>query len=73
MGKKSNKMNEKGIEREGNNGNYEKEKPKGHKRNASDKKNKNNDINCQIEKPKTVNILEDSMVKKLNGYLRTMK
>ena len=43
--------------------------PKGLKSNETDRSNKNNDIKSQREKPQTVYILRDSMVRKLNGYL----
>ena len=66
-------MNDEAIERESNSNYLEKVKPKGYKRNKNSRNNKNNDIKSQIEKPKTVNILGDSMMKKLNGYLLTIK
>lgn len=66
-------MNDEAIERESNSNYLEKVKPKGYKRNKNGRNNKNNDIKSQIEKPKTVNILGDSMMKKLNGYLLTIK
>ena len=66
-------MDDEAIERESNSNYLEKVKPKGYKRNKNSRNNKNNDIKSQIEKPKTVNILGDSMMKKLNGYLLTIK
>ena len=66
-------MTDEDIERESNSNYLEKVKPKGYKRNKNSRNNKNNDIKSQIEKPKTVNILGDSMMKKLNGYLLTIK
>ena len=66
-------MNEEAIEREDSNSNLEKEKPRGHKRNENDRNNKNNENKSQREKLKTIYILGDSMVKKLNGYLLTKK
>ena len=55
--------------------NIKKEKKKNNeiKRKANDKKEKNNVNDITKEKQETVNILEDSMVKKLNGYLLTKK
>ena len=66
-------MNEEIIEREENNSNLEKEKPKGHIRKENDRNIKINNIKSQSKKLETVYILRDSMVKKLNGYLLTKK
>ena len=74
MAKKDpNRRNEKAIEREDNDSNLEKEKPKGYERNEHGRNNKNSNIKSHIKKQKPVNILGDSMVKKLNAYLLRMK
>ena len=66
-------MNKEIIEREENNSNLKKEKPKRHIRKENDRNIKINNIKSQSKKLETVYILRDSMVKKLNGYLLTKK
>ena len=43
------------------------------KKDKDGRNNKNNNIKTQREKPKTVNILGNGMVKKLNDHLLTKK
>ena len=72
----SDNINEKNKKREYRLENYnkkEKKKDEENKKHEYCKKTKNNENDVPTEKQKTVYILRDSMVKKLNGYLLTKK